>query len=395
MTASSSYWPLKVAPGDVKYSNGAVLNIADTLVYANINTVPTFKLTSALGDESEWKVKLLYTGVVRGDANIDSIKVTSSSYPLTQNDMIINTNTADVFIDLKDRNAFPLRIQPFLYISDGAEFEDFQNGDFIEFNSFDDTVKLNIISRPGDIKTWKFQLLEKSQLYNSDFELWVTSGTPTIDPIPGRARGWATANNIMIKGTNPVNNGANGKAAEMSTAITSLPRNLITAGTLFLGYFDMSTITLDKPRNMTKFGIPFEARPIAIAVDAKYTPGPKYQRSAHVSGSGIGAQYRLEDLEGEDKGQIWVELIHYSGSGQLNYNGEATDGVTVLARGEYVITGDNDNWSRLNIPLARKPEYDQYQPTHLVVVMASSIDGHLFKGAKDSKLTVDNFELIY
>jgi hypothetical protein len=180
----------------------------------------------------------------------------------------------------------------------------------------------------------------------------------------------------------------------MTTNIIALPKNLITSATLFLGYFDMSTISLDKPKSMTKFGIPFEAKPIAVAIDMKYLPGNNYQQSRLVSGSGIMAQYVLDNLDGEDKGQIWAELIHWNGEGQLNYAGEPTAGVHVLARGEYVTSGRTE-WTRLRIPLERRPEYEQYQPTHLVFVAASSIDGHLFRGAKGSKLTVDNFELIY
>jgi hypothetical protein len=264
----------------------------------------------------------------------------------------------------------------------------------MEFGAFSDTVKVDIVSRSGLKKTWKFLLLEKSQLQNSNFELWITSGIPTIDPIPGKGRGWATANNVMVRGTEPVKNGAKGFAAEMTTNIISIPRNLITSATLFLGYFDMTTISLDRPRTMTKFGIPFEAKPIAFEIDAKYAPGDNYQKSRLVSGSGISAQYVLDDLEGEDRGQIYVELIHWNGAGKLDYAGEPTVGVHVLARGEYIISG-NREWSRLHIPLERKPDYGRYQPTHLVFVAASSIDGHLFTGAKGSKLTVDNFELIY
>ncbi|MDR1593384.1 MAG: PCMD domain-containing protein [Prevotellaceae bacterium] len=391
-SAVSSYWPLTVTAGAVVYSEGAKVTIG-TLSFNNINDSAHFSVTSSLGVESKWKVSLIppQTG---GQADIDSMKITGSSYPaLTDRDILINKTTAEVFIDLKNKSALPLRIQPYLYISEGAEFETFQNGDFMEFETFADIVEVDIVSRSGEKKTWKFQLLEKSQLQNSDFELWVTSGTPTIDPTPGRGRGWATANNMMVQGTKPVDN-ANGFAAEMTTDIISIPKNLITSATLFLGYFDMSTIALDKPRTMTKFGIPFEARPVAVAIDAKYTPGDNYQQSRLVSGSGIMAQYVLDDLPGGDSGQIWAELIHWNGEGQLNYAGEPVAGVHVLARGEYIVTGRTD-WSRLHIPLERKPGYEQYQPTHLVFVAASSIDGHLFRGAKGSKLTIDNFELIY
>jgi hypothetical protein len=389
----ASYWPLNVTAGSVICSEGATVTV-EPLVFNNIDDSARFSVVSSLGVQSTWKVSLI-PPQISGQANIDSVRIINSSYSgLTDRDILINENTADVFIDLKDRNALPLRIQPYLYISDGAEFDSFQNGDFMEFGTFYDTVKVKILSRSGEAKTWKFQLLEKSQLQNSNFELWVTSGTPTIDPVPGRGRGWATANNVMVRGTVPVNNGANGLAAEMTTDIVSLPKNLITSATLFLGYFDMSTISLDQPRKMTKFGIPFDAKPIAVAIDAKYAPGANYQRSRLVSGSGIFAQYVLDDLPGADRGQILAELIHWSGEGQLDYAGEPVAGVHVLARGEYVLSGQT-GWSRLHVPLERTPEYEHYQPTHLVVVAASSIDGHLFTGARGSKLTVDNFELIY
>jgi hypothetical protein len=391
-TATSSYWPLTVTAGNVTHSEGAKVNI-NGFSFKNINDSAYFSVVSSLDVESTWTVSLI-PPQTDGYADIDSVKIAGSSYPaLTDKDVLINRTTAEVFIDLKDKNVLPLRIQPYLYISEGAEFETFQNGDFMEFESFSDIVEVNIMSRSGETKIWKFQLLEKRQLQNSDFELWTTSGTPTIDPVPGRGRGWATANNLMVQGTKSVDNGANGLAAEMTTDIILIPKNLITSATLFLGYFDMSTISLDKPRTMTKFGIPFEARPVAIDIDVKYSPGDKYQQSRLVGGSGIMAQYVLDDLEGEDRGQIWAELIHWNGAGQLNYAGEPTAGVYVLARGE-VVTGKTD-WSRLRIPLVVKPEYKHYQPTHLVFVAASSIDGHLFRGAKGSKLTIDNFELIY
>jgi hypothetical protein len=386
------YWPLTVTAGEVTCSAGMRVEI-EPLRFDNMNDSAQFSLVSALGAESQWTVTLMPP--LSDLANIDSVAILSSSYrDLIDSDVPVSTNTAEVFIDVKSKDVFPIRLQPHLYISEGAEFDSFQNGDFIEFESFDDVVEVGITSSSGQKKTWKIRLLEKTQLYNSDFELWVTSGVPTIDPIPGKGRGWATANNAMVRGTAPIANGANGYAAEMTTKIISLPKNLITSATLFLGYFDMTTISLDQPRTMTKFGVPFEARPIAFKIDAKYTPGNRYQRSRLVSGSGVAAKYELDDLQGGDRGQIYAELIHWNGEGKLNYSGEPTAGVYLLARGEYVLSGATD-WSRLYIPLERKPEYERYQPTHLVVIAASSIDGHLFTGAEGSKLTIDNFELIY
>ncbi|MDR0726052.1 MAG: PCMD domain-containing protein [Prevotellaceae bacterium] len=392
--AAASSWPLIINAGDIECSKGATVSIKP-LVFDNIGDSARFDIVSSLGIQSTWTVSLIAPQTA-GQANIDSVRIAGSSYPgFTGNDISIDETAAEVFFSLNNKNMLPVRIQPYLYISEGAEFDSFQNGDFMEFLTFSDVVRVDIVSRSGETKSWKFQLMEKSQLPNSDFELWVSSGTLTIDPVPGRGRGWATANNMMVKGTMPVDNGMYGLAAELTTDIIALPNNLLTSATLFLGYFDMSTITLDKPRNMTKFGVPFEARPTAFAIDVKYTPGDKYQQSRLVSGSGILAQYVLDDLEGEDRGQIYAELIHWNGEGQLNYAGEPVAGVHVLARGERVISGKTGWIRRMTVALEKTSEYKLYQPTHLVFVAASSIDGHLFRGAKGSKLTVDNFELIY
>ena len=399
-SSTPRYWPLVVTPGAIEHSPDASVVITPQLTFDDINAAVTFELTAANGEKALWTI-VLAPPRVAGSAEIENVRLVESSYGgLTENDMIINktpaaASAADVFIDLKDRRSFPLRLRLDLLLSEGASFESYQNGNFMEFESFRDTTNVVVVSNSGQIKTWTFRLLEKSQLYNCDFEKWTSSGVQTIDPIPGNGRGWATANNVMVKGTLPVTNynPNNGLAAEMTTDITQMPKNLITAGTLFLGYFDMSSISLDKPRTMTKFGIPFEAAPAAIAVDIKYTPGERYQRSRLVSGSGLLSQYVLDDLQGEDRGHVWAELIAYDGEGPLNYSGEPAAGVHVLARAEMIVS--RTGWKRVTVPLNRTADYDKYRPTHLVVVLASSFEGHLFIGAKGSKLTADNFELIY
>ena len=147
---------------------------------------------------------------------------------------------------------------------------------------------------------------------------------------------------------------------------------------------------MDHPRSMTKFGIPFEASPTAVKIDAKYRPGNSLQRSVNVSGM----KYRLENVSGEAKGQIWIELVNWSGSGNIDYSGEANANIKVLARGEYNFIGAS-GWNRISIPFIKNSSYDLYPVTHIVIVIASSAEGHLFLGAKESVLTVDNIELVY
>jgi hypothetical protein len=96
---------------------------------------------------------------------------------------------------------------------------------------------------------------------------------------------------------------------------------------------------------------------------------------------------------------VWVELLNWSGEGELVYHGQETiDGLKVLGRAEYVFDGsknEHQNWSRVTVPIAYNPEYDGIAPTHITVVFSSSIAGDFFKGAPGSVLNVDNVELIY
>jgi hypothetical protein len=392
---SSGYWPVTVTPRSLEMSAGAVTDIT-YMDFAGINEVKNFTVRS--GDTEEtWSVRLVNFGNLGKDAEILSFRIIESSDPLLSDSRVVISGTApEVLLNIPE-SAFPLHILPEITVSRKAVLDNYQNGSFLEFESYSDFYTITVTAENGTEKDWKIRLVNKKQLDNSDFELWSKVSTnmlaESIDPIPGIGRGWATANNLMVKGTVAVNHSPYGKAAELSTSvITSYPKNLITAATLFLGRFDMEGLPLETPKKMTKFGIPFDMVPVAIEIDAKYSPGPVYQRSKHISGSGISGEYVLETVAGQDKGHIWAELIHWSGDSQLDYSGDPQNGLYVLARAEYVFTGESD-WKRIHIPLTRLRS--DYAPTHLLVVMTSSIEGDRFIGAVGSKLTVDNFELKY
>ncbi|MFR4037130.1 MAG: PCMD domain-containing protein [Butyricimonas faecalis] len=144
----------------------------------------------------------------------------------------------------------------------------------LTFSGPKDIKQITLIANDNqDERVWNIQVVPTIE--NSNFESWVNIGTSkvNIDPTPGKGLGWATANNTFVQGTTPVPY-QKGYAAQIQTGIQNLTGlgigELITAGTIFTGYFQIKISALSNPPLMTYFGIPFITRPQSISFDAKY-----------------------------------------------------------------------------------------------------------------------------
>lgn len=277
-------------------------------------------------------------------------------------------------------------------ITKTGEYKDGAAPSSFVFTSSNDKKQITLIADNGDERVWNVLIVPSIE--NSKFEDWINIGTKkiNIDPRPGKGLGWTTANNSFVQGTSPVDN-QNGFAAQMQTSIQNLNAlgigELITAGTIFTGYFQINVSHLSNPPLMTYFGIPFIMRPESISVDAKYEAGVKFQRSEKVGQN----SFRIKDTTGVDQGRIWVELLRWEGNGELEYHGDPVNGLKVLGKGEIIFDGANTtlrNWNNYTIPIKYDSKYKNLEPTHISIVMTSSRQGDLFIGAKGSTLTVDN-----
>lgn len=303
----------------------------------------------------------------------------------------------NIRIILTEIPAWPLTIVPEIDKTAGSSFSNYTEGTPLIFESPADNEKQIIITAVnGDEKIWNIQIVPSIE--NSDFELWVNEGTTNvnIDPTPGKGLGWATANNPFVQGTQPVAyNG--GRAAQMTTGIQNLNSlgigQLITAGTIFNGYFKMNISSLNDPTAMTYFGIPFVMRPASVSVDAKYIPGNQLQQSVKENG-----KYILRNIAGTDEGHIWIKLLHWNGNGSLEYHNKDIPGLTVIGSGELTLDGRNilfRNWRNYTIPVKYNSNDSQLTPTHIAIVMTSSKQGDYFIGAEGSTLTIDNVTINY
>ena len=294
---------------------------------------------------------------------------------------------------------FPVTIKPTIRLSEDATFADYTEGEELTFQSFEGIKEITVVSADGQTRrTWKIQFGALLQIPNSDFESWGKFGNDinlneeTIDPVPGYGKGWATANNYFVQGTRPVEHNG-GYAAKMTTNEQNalIFGKLIAAGSIYTGCFKFDVGALNDPRSMTHFGIPHTVRIQSIEFDAKYEPGPQLKQAVK-----SGSKYSIEDREGVDVGQAFVEIIRWTGEGTFEYHGRPADGVEVLGRGEILFDGKETkyrNWAHYNIPVVYTNQTDI--PTHIVIVFSSSKSGDIFLGAPGSTMEVDDVKLIY
>ncbi len=387
-------FPLKII-ADIKVSKTTDeifgIDFKDTLTFEEVNEVKEFYLIAKSGvSHKRYLIAKDIANAEITDFNIPAGQIENAVY------MGTTFREGEVRIKVMKDETWPVLITPDITITPGAYFGgSYKPGDTFTFNSYDDVKTITVISNEGDPKIWNLRLT--TIIENSDFELWgkfkdINPGAQTIDPIPGKGLGWATANNPYVQGTAPIPHG-DGLAAEIKTTIRHLGfigiGDLVTAGTLYLGYFEFS-LQLDKPRSMAYFGIPFTTTPRIAELEAKYQPGARLQQAVKK-----GSRYELEDRGGTDAGHIWVELLHWAGEGPLAYHADSEiplEGLTILGRGEHTFDHAHD-WKLVQIPI--NYYNTTLKPTHIAILISSSKGGEKFLGAEGSVLCVDNVRLIY
>lgn len=411
ITAGPKAFPLTLTNKIVKLGNPAAAvveqEIADydtPLTFESLTSTKTFTVRAENGTEQQWTIDL------ESQAKGHTAEITN---------FLVNHITGGTLVAVKlepENSRVRMEIEgvpPFyatvaIETSENASVTGLENG-ILTINSYNHEVPLTVTSQDEEVtKTWTVYIDKpvEVQIANSEFELWgefknINGGTYTIDPTPGAGYGWGTANLTIIgmgvKGTMPVERADGTLAAEMTTSEqnTVFKGYVVASGTLYTGLFNLNINYITQPRKMTKFGIPYTARPASVSMEVKYAPGAQL-KEATADDKG---KYSIHDIDGVDKAHIWVELLQWSGSGAIDYDGsENAENITVLGRAELVIDGANNpykEWSKITLPMVYNEQYADITPTHIAVVMSSSKDGDKFIGAIGSKLTVDHFVINY
>ena len=239
------------------------------------------------------------------------------------------------------------------------------------------------------------------QLANADFELWYETSGGYFEPgESAQTTIWGTGNPgtqlLDITATTPFELTDQTNAARMETYYNgSLPAAFgtpISAGSIFVGVFNVDNIDPSNPRAAIDFGSPFSGRPDAFTIDYQYNPGTDNQDK------------NQDPLPYPDACDIYV-LLEIRGQ----------SGVRRLGTGWFRSSDPQEDMTEIEVPITYGPLDDSFPdfmkpadgkyvladsaefaiPTHLTFVASSSFDGDNFAGAVGSVLFIDNLQLVY
>jgi hypothetical protein len=164
---------------------------------------------------------------------------------------------------------------------------------------------------------------------------------------------------------------------------------LLAAGNMFLGSFDLTNAIME-PLAATRFGIPFDKKPIKLTGYYQYKPGDKYQNKEG------------KTVEGKtDIGNIYAVLYrnHDSeGNAIVLHGDDVKTNSNIVALADLEITTTTTEWTPFEFEFNYLSDIDmdllENRGYNITVVFSSSKDGAFFEGAIGSCLKVDKVRLI-
>lgn len=253
---------------------------------------------------------------------------------------------------------------------------------------------------------YKFENVKLKTSSSSSYDIFYDVNTATNDTMF-----WASGNAGFVftgVGTTPETfptyqgtDGRSGKCAVLTTRSTGFFGTTvgkpIAAGSIFIGKFN-SAIALTSPLKATQFGAgaPFLEVPSRFSGYYSYTPGPVYYQ--------LNDKKKPEEVPGKlDECNIYA--VFFETSDEVEWldgtNVLAADNKAIIATAELpaAMRGATDGWVRFDLPFAYR-EDAVIDPVKLAqgrysmaIVASSSIDGDFFRGAPESTLKIDSFQL--
>lgn len=301
-----------------------------------------------------------------------------------------------------------------LELSDGA------SADIEVGKSYDFSRGLKItLENDGEKRTY---IVKAGYQYpGSNFNSWVKDAFGNKNDIAG----WDNGNNDAISSTKTLTVNENEEVIKMeSINATVLGIGRFASGNMFIGYFNpkgVGTLKLtsyDDGNELIDFGRPFYARPKFVEFDIKYE-GKKdscdlyvilenrsrtsnegknqYRTSSDVNTMVASAWYRAATDDSEDDPDV-VSITDAKRDGYKTIRmkfkyGEPLEGSPIF--NSSVFNKSLKNSAGIDNHLVQTDSPDDFDVTHIRVVVASSALGNLYKGTVGATLRVDEMRLYY
>ena len=247
-----------------------------------------------------------------------------------------------------------------------------------------------------------------AQLPNNSFENWHQDGKPYVLYEAGGTMFWDSGNhgsttisasgNITTPETTMVHSG--------STAVAMTSKKIViqfAAGNMFAGKF----LGVDGTDGVLGWGRPFTSRPRQLKVWAHYAPAKIDNTSTsapeYVKGEpdkGVIYVALLDDHTETYKGETFPVVIKTKASERRLFNAYGSDKEHVIAYGEHIFDENSPatNASGL-VEITVDLDYESFgknlRPSYILLTASSSKGGDYFAGGANSKLVLDDIQLVY
>ncbi len=248
-----------------------------------------------------------------------------------------------------------------------------------------DSLKIDFEHFELDSKTQKYYVWLQPQDDGTLSPMWATgNGGYWL------ARRSATADEYP---TVPEPNGMDGACLRLTTRDTGpMGQSMnkpIASGNYYLGEFDLS-VAAKAPLKATRFGKPFDRKPVKFIGYYQYTPGATFidkDKKPVVGrtdcGSAYAVLYRNHDAQGQP-------VMLFGDDVQTNPN--------IVAIAKVPDIHATTVWTKWEVDFNYLSEFDEQLLANmgysLTVVFASSVDGDVFEGAIGSQMLVDKVRVV-
>lgn len=300
-------------------------------------------------------------------------------------------------------------------LTDGATVSGISEG-----NAFDLSRGLSVSVSNGE-ETAEYVVQAGYQYPGSDFNHWVKDAFDRKNDIDG----WDNGNNDAISSTKTLTVNENEQIIKMeSINATVFGIGRFASGNMFIGYFNpkgVGTLKLtgyNDGNELIDFGRPFSGRPRFVEFDVKYqgkgdscdlyiilehrsrtsNEGKnQYRTSSDVNTLIASAWYRATTVTSEDDPDV-VSITDASRAGYKTVRLALKYGVPLAGSPIYkssVFNKKLDNSNGIDNHMVQTDSPDDFDVTHIRIVMASSALGNLYEGSVGATLWADEVRLFY